>query len=46
MEDALASVGDLEKKLNSARQSLITLNDNIRRFVGRGLKDSRFLLIS
>lgn len=44
MEDA--SVVDLEKKLNSARQSLISLNDNIRRFVGRGLKDSRFLLIS
>lgn len=46
MEDALTSVGDLERKLNSARQSLIGLNDNIRRFVGRGLKDSRFLLIS
>lgn len=46
MEDALTSVDDLERKLNSARQSLIGLNDNIRRFVGRGLKDSRFLLIS
>ncbi|KAH8417052.1 hypothetical protein KR222_002175, partial [Zaprionus bogoriensis] len=45
MEEASTSVGDLEKKLNSAKQSLITLNDNIRRFVGRGIKDSRFLLI-
>ncbi|KAH8292564.1 hypothetical protein KR044_000735, partial [Drosophila immigrans] len=35
------NVGDLEAKLNCARQSLTTLNDNIRRFVGRGLKDSR-----
>ncbi|XP_032592894.1 pinin isoform X2 [Drosophila grimshawi] len=43
MEDniALSSIGDLEKKLNSARRSLISLNDNIRRFVGRGLKEPR-----
>ncbi|EDW13903.2 pinin [Drosophila mojavensis] len=43
MEDNIASssVGDLEKKLNSARQSLISLNDNIRRLVGRGLKEPR-----
>lgn len=45
MEDniALSSVGDLETKLNSARRSLISLNDNIRRLVGRGLKESRYL---
>lgn len=45
MEDNIASssVGDLEKKLNSARQSLISLNDNIRRLVGRGLKEPRYL---
>ncbi|XP_017968254.1 pinin [Drosophila navojoa] len=43
MEDNIASssVGDLEKKLHSARQSLISLNDNIRRLVGRGLKEPR-----
>ncbi|XP_034111865.1 pinin [Drosophila nasuta] len=35
------NVCDLEAKLSHARQSLTTLNDNIRRFVGRGLKDSR-----
>lgn len=39
----LSSIGDLEEKLNSARHSLTTLNENIRRFIGRGLKDSRFL---
>ncbi|KAH8385035.1 hypothetical protein KR093_001566, partial [Drosophila rubida] len=43
MLDMEENVGDLEAKLNCARQSLTTLNDNIRRFVGRGLKDSRFL---
>ncbi|XP_034475565.1 pinin [Drosophila innubila] len=37
----LSSICDLEEKLISARHSLTTLNDNIRRFVGRGLKDSR-----
>ncbi|XP_064540734.1 pinin isoform X1 [Drosophila montana] len=43
MEDNIvkSSVDDLEKELNSARRSLITLNDNIRRLVGRGLKESR-----
>lgn len=40
---AQSSVDDLEKELSSAKRSLITLNDNIRRLVGRGLKESRFL---
>ncbi|EDW63169.2 pinin [Drosophila virilis] len=38
---AQSSVDDVEKELNSAKRSLITLNDNIRRLVGRGLKESR-----
>jgi len=41
----LSTICDLEEKLITARNSLTTLNDNIRRFVGRGLKDFRFLII-
>ncbi|XP_017139809.1 pinin isoform X2 [Drosophila miranda] len=37
----LSSVDDLEKKLILAKQSLIELNDNIRRFVGRVPKELR-----
>ncbi|ALC45412.1 Pnn, partial [Drosophila busckii] len=39
-----SSLGDIEKKLNSAKQSLSSLNENIRRFVGRGPKDSRCVI--
>ncbi|XP_001359111.2 pinin [Drosophila pseudoobscura] len=37
----LSSVDDVEKKLILAKQSLIVLNDNIRRFVGRVPKELR-----
>ncbi|XP_034665669.1 LOW QUALITY PROTEIN: pinin [Drosophila subobscura] len=37
----LSSVDDVEQKLVIAKQNLITLNDNIRRFVGRVPKELR-----
>ncbi|XP_044249974.2 pinin [Drosophila takahashii] len=37
----LSTVDDLEKKLNSAKQSLVILNENIRRIAGRVPKDSQ-----
>ncbi|XP_030379930.1 pinin [Scaptodrosophila lebanonensis] len=44
MEDeyCLSSVVDLEQKLNSAKQSLVILNENIRRFVGRDLRGEKY----
>ncbi|XP_032579223.1 pinin isoform X2 [Drosophila sechellia] len=39
-DSGLSTVDDLEQKLNSAKQSLVILNENIRRIAGRVPKDS------
>ncbi|XP_017075146.2 pinin [Drosophila eugracilis] len=40
-DSGLSTVDDLEQKLNSAKQSLLILNENIRRIAGRVPKDSQ-----
>ncbi|XP_002073021.2 pinin [Drosophila willistoni] len=38
----ISSVGDLEAELTTAKQSLVSLNENIRRFVGRDIRTDKY----
>ncbi|XP_017091639.2 pinin [Drosophila bipectinata] len=41
-DSGLSTVDDLEQKLSTAKQSLLILNENIRRFSGRQLRTEKF----